>query len=91
MIKTDSSLRNSGGPSLIAHQRVPREAAVTVAVVPARNEEDCVGAVVATLLAAGLGRVRVVDNGSTDQTATAARNAGAELFVEPIAGYGRAC
>ncbi len=46
---------------------------------------------VTTLLASGIRRVRVVDNGSSDQTATAARGAGAELLDEPIAGYGRAC
>jgi len=35
-------------------------------------------------------RVRIVDNGSTDATATIARNAGAELVSEPKRGYGPA-
>lgn len=66
-------------------------AASTVAVVPAKNEQDCVGDVVRLLLAAGIRQVRVVDNGSTDATATMARTAGAEVLFEPVAGYGRAC
>jgi glycosyltransferase involved in cell wall biosynthesis len=47
-------------------------------VVPARNEEPTVAAVVRSALAApGVGRVVVVDDGSTDGTAAAARGAGA--------------
>jgi glycosyltransferase involved in cell wall biosynthesis len=47
-------------------------------VVPARNEQPTVGAVVQSALAApGVGRVVVVDDGSTDGTAAAAREAGA--------------
>ena len=62
-----------------------------VAVIPARNEALSVGGVVAALLAQGVGRVVVVDNGSSDETAEAARAAGAETVAEPRAGYGRAC
>lgn len=47
-------------------------------VVPARNEETTVGAVVRSAREApGVGRVLVVDDGSTDGTAAAAREAGA--------------
>jgi glycosyltransferase involved in cell wall biosynthesis len=47
-------------------------------VVPARNEETTVAAVVRSALAApGVGRVVVVDDGSTDGTAAVARAAGA--------------
>jgi glycosyltransferase involved in cell wall biosynthesis len=63
----------------------------TLAVIPARDEEASVGAVVAGLLSAGIRTVRVVDNGSSDRTATVARDAGAEVSREPVAGYGRAC
>ena len=49
------------------------------------------GAVVAGLLSAGIRTVRVVDNGSSDRTATVASGAGAEVLREPAAGYGRAC
>jgi len=63
----------------------------TLAVIPARDEEGSVGAVVAGLLSAGVRTVRVVDNGSSDRTAAIASIAGAEVLQEPVAGYGRAC
>ena len=66
-------------------------AAKTLAVIPARDEEGSAGAVVADLLGAGIRQVRVIDNGSSDRTATVARSAGAEVLGEPVAGYGRAC
>lgn len=61
------------------------------AVIPARDEAPSVGGVVAALVAAGVGRVVVVDNGSADDTAGQARRAGADVVSEPRAGYGRAC
>jgi glycosyltransferase involved in cell wall biosynthesis len=49
-------------------------------VIPARNEEPTVGAVVRAALATrGVGRVMVVDDGSSDGTAAAALAAGAEV------------
>ncbi|MDX2080596.1 MAG: glycosyltransferase [Terrimicrobiaceae bacterium] len=63
----------------------------TIAVIPARNEDGHVGHVVRELLAAGVSRVRVVNNGSTDATAAAARAAGAEVIDESRPGYGQAC
>jgi glycosyltransferase involved in cell wall biosynthesis len=49
-------------------------------VIPARNEEPTVGDVVRSALAApGVGRVVVVDDGSTDGTAAAAWRAGASV------------
>ena len=62
----------------------------TVVVVPALNEAECVGETVRQWLALGVGRVRVVDNGSTDDTAGVARTAGAEVVAEPRRGYGAA-
>ena len=44
----------------------------TVVVVPALNEAACVGETVRQWLALGVGCVRVVDNGSTDDTARVA-------------------
>lgn len=60
-------------------------------VVPALNEEETVANVVMNLRQRGFERIRVIDNGSTDATAARARAAGAEVFVEPRCGYGRAC
>ncbi len=62
-----------------------------VVVIPAFDEAGSVGRVVEGLIARGLSRVRVVDNGSSDGTGNVARLAGAEVVVEPRPGYGRAC
>lgn len=59
-------------------------------VLPARNEAGCIGGLVAALVSQGASAI-VVDNGSTDDTATVARNAGAVVVTERTAGYGRAC
>ncbi len=63
----------------------------THAVIPALNEEHSVGQAVLGLLAVGVQRVVVADNGSTDGTARAAREAGATVIPEARQGYGRAC
>ena len=67
-------------------------------VVPARDEEDNVGAVVGELLAlrgdrggALVDDFVVCDNGSADATAQRAREAGARVVREETAGYGVAC
>lgn len=52
-----------------------------VAIVPAKDREDSVGATVSTLLGLqGIDRVLVVDDGSADDTTGAARRAGAEVL-----------
>ena len=64
------------------------------AVVPALNEAPSIGRVVRGLLgqrAIPLQRIIVVDNGSTDDTASIAREAGAVVVTEPRRGYGYAC
>lgn len=61
-----------------------------VAVIPALDEEACVGDVVSGLVGAA-GHVVVVDNGSRDRTAERARQAGAVVVARPERGYGRAC
>lgn len=63
----------------------------TVVVIPALNEADCIGDVVREVLQQDVTRVLVVDNGSTDGTASAAQNAGAVVVSEPRRGYGYAC
>lgn len=62
-----------------------------VAVIPALNEAGAIGAVVRALPRQLVQRVIVVDNGSHDGTAAAARAAGAEVVREPRRGYGYAC
>lgn len=61
---------------------------VTV-IIPALNEEQALPLVLRDLPA--VGRVIVVDNGSTDGTAAVAANAGAVVVPEPRRGYGSAC
>src|SRR5687768_6607885 len=60
------------------------------AVIPALDEEDAIGLVVADLRPL-VGEVIVVDNGSRDCTAEVARAAGARVVAEPRRGYGQAC
>lgn len=58
-----------------------RAARATCAVlIPAFDERETIGAVVEVARAAGLGPVLVVDDGSADETAAAARAAGAEVL-----------
>jgi glycosyltransferase involved in cell wall biosynthesis len=63
----------------------------TQIIIPAHNEEECVGGVVRRVRERGFRRVRVVDNASTDRTAERAAAAGAEVISHPRAGYGLAC
>jgi glycosyltransferase involved in cell wall biosynthesis len=60
-------------------------------ILPARDEEEALPAVLRALPRPPLRRIVVVDNGSRDRTAAAARAAGAEVAVEPRPGYGAAC
>ena len=60
------------------------------AVIPARNEERAIGAVLQQA-PSFLAEIIVVDNGSRDRTAEIARAHGARVVTEPRAGYGRAC
>ena len=68
------------------------------AIVPARNEAECIAIVVHGLIGqrdaqgqALLFEVLVVDNGSTDGTGDIARRCGARVLEVAQAGYGRAC
>ncbi len=58
-------------------------------IIPALNEQGAVALVLGDL--PQLGRVIVVDNGSTDETARVAADAGAMVVAEPKRGYGAAC
>jgi glycosyltransferase involved in cell wall biosynthesis len=60
-------------------------------VVPALNEEQTIARVVRDLASPLVREILVVDNGSTDNTATRAAEAGATVIHSPQPGYGRAC
>lgn len=66
-------------------------------IIPALNEAQRIGAVVVAIRALQhqqqplVDQVIVVDNGSTDATAQQARQAGAQVAIEPRRGYGSAC
>lgn len=74
----------SGRPA----DREHRLQCVTV-IIPALNEEDALPRVLGDL--PPVGRVIVVDNGSTDQTAQVAAGLGATVVQENKRGYGAAC
>ncbi len=64
----------------------------TVVIIPALNEQEPISDVVRACLATRIPlEVIVADNGSTDETAVRAREAGARVVTEPRRGYGRAC
>jgi len=60
-------------------------------VIPALNEESSIGQVLADIPWDLVRRVVVADNGSTDATASVAREAGAIVVAAPRRGYGSAC
>ena len=61
----------------------------TAVIIPARNEEKSLGLVLGDL--PKVGKVFVVDNGSTDMTSHVAQANGAFIVDEEVPGYGRAC
>jgi glycosyltransferase involved in cell wall biosynthesis len=60
-------------------------------VIPAFNEGEVISEVVRSISRTVVDQIIVVDNGSTDNTAHAAKNAGAMVVSQPTRGYGRAC
>ena len=60
-------------------------------VIPALNEEEAIRQLLAEMPRDFAQWIIVVDNGSTDATASVARHEGAVVASEPTRGYGRAC
>ncbi|SDY88177.1 glycosyltransferase family 2 protein [Hymenobacter psychrophilus] len=60
-------------------------------IIPAFNEEQSIGRVLAEIPAGLVREVIVVDNNSGDQTGAVAAAAGATVLREPRPGYGHAC
>ena len=60
-------------------------------IIPVRNEEATIAGVIKDLQSFGLLNIRVIDNGSSDRSATVAAAVGAKVLFEPKPGYGRAC
>ena len=60
-------------------------------IIPALNEAECIGSLLAEIPAGIIDQVIVVDNGSSDHTSQIAREAGALVIYEPRRGYGYAC
>jgi glycosyltransferase involved in cell wall biosynthesis len=78
-------------PSDIDASNSLRSGAQVSVVIPALNEEANIADVVRRIPREIANEVIVVDNGSDDQTATRAAEAGARVAREPHRGYGRAC
>lgn len=72
------------------HLKRPNDTVIDV-LIPALNEEQSLGLVLAKIPTGWVRRVVVVDNGSTDATADVARQHGAVVVAEPRRGYGSAC
>ena len=64
---------------------------LTTLIIPALDEADVIGALVARVPRDLCQEVIVVDNGSTDGTGAVAARAGARVVSEPRRGYGAAC
>jgi glycosyltransferase involved in cell wall biosynthesis len=60
-------------------------------IVPALNEEEPIYDVVKSIPRELADEIIVVDNGSSDNTASRAAEAGARVIRQPLRGYGRAC
>ncbi len=60
-------------------------------IIPAYNEENGVGLVIAEIPKHFVSEIIVVNNASTDNTERVASTAGATVLHEPVSGYGRAC
>ena len=65
--------------------------AIIDVVIPARNEQSNIPALLAAMPRTHLRHIVLADNGSTDQTGALAREHGAQVVYVPQPGYGAAC
>lgn len=82
---SDSTNPDSGSGEPATHDSLDR----VFVVIPVLNEEKSIGLVLGDL--PPVRHVVTVDNGSTDDTARIAADAGADVVPEPQRGYGKAC
>lgn len=68
-----------------------KSAALISVIIPAFNEENGIGQVIAEISRDLVDEIIVVNNASTDNTERIAKEAGATVLREPTPGYGRAC
>lgn len=62
----------------------------SIVIIPAYNEENSIGKVIAEIPDC-VSEIIVVNNNSSDETASVAEKAGATVLFQPISGYGNAC
>lgn len=60
-------------------------------IIPAYNEEESIGNVIADIPSELVREIIVCNNGSTDGTAARASSYGATVLDQPLSGYGNAC
>jgi glycosyltransferase involved in cell wall biosynthesis len=84
LVRPRRSAAATAAPPLTARPRV-------AAVIPVLDEVEALPSLLAEFPPGAVDEVIVVDGGSTDGTAAAARAAGARVVVEREHGYGRAC
>ncbi len=63
----------------------------TAVIIPAYNEQDSIAKVIDYIPKELVSEIIVVNNNSTDNTAEAAKKAGATVLLETFQGYGAAC
>ena len=80
-----------GKKKLDNEQLVAEKKYKIVVIIPAFNEENAIGKVLAAIPKDFVDEVVVVDNNSSDATAKAAENFDVKVLREPQQGYGNAC